>query len=94
MVNSFHLSCNHERYCHPWCFERIYRQCYRLTEALRKVYDEDLPPLGLLDKRKAMTEAWINRHENMKKVREKFIILMFYLAEEKEEIYSYIHRYF
>ncbi|KAL4003818.1 hypothetical protein ACH3XW_9180 [Acanthocheilonema viteae] len=67
MANSFHLSCNHERFCHPWCFERVYRQCYRLTEALRKVYGEDLPLLGYLDKRKAMTDAWINRHENVKK---------------------------
>ncbi|VDO34844.1 unnamed protein product, partial [Onchocerca flexuosa] len=67
MANSFNLSCNHERFCHPWCFERVYRQCYRLTEALRKVYGEDLPPLGHLDKRKAMTDAWLNRHENVKK---------------------------
>uniref|UniRef100_A0A1I8EPX7 Uncharacterized protein n=1 Tax=Wuchereria bancrofti TaxID=6293 RepID=A0A1I8EPX7_WUCBA len=67
MANSFNLSCTHERFCHPWCFERIYRQCYRLTEALRKVYGEDLPSLGRLDKRKAMTDAWINRHENVKK---------------------------
>lgn len=68
MANSFNLSCNHERFCHPWCFERVYRQCYRLTEALRKVYGEDLPRLGYLDKRKAMTDAWINRHDNVKKV--------------------------
>ncbi|EJD74265.1 hypothetical protein LOAG_18392, partial [Loa loa] len=72
MANSFNLSCNHERFCHPWCFERIYRQCYRLTEALRKVYGEDLPPLGHLDKRKAMTDAWINRHDNMKKTQQRF----------------------
>uniref|UniRef100_A0A0R3RUV0 Protein unc-80 n=1 Tax=Elaeophora elaphi TaxID=1147741 RepID=A0A0R3RUV0_9BILA len=58
MANSFNLSCNHERFCHPWCFERVYRQCYRLTEALRKVYGENLPPLGHLDKRRAMTDAW------------------------------------
>uniref|UniRef100_A0A915PNH9 Uncharacterized protein n=1 Tax=Setaria digitata TaxID=48799 RepID=A0A915PNH9_9BILA len=67
MANSFNLSCNHERFCHPWCFERVYRQCYRLTEALRKVYGEELPPIGHLDKRKAMTDAWFNRHENAKK---------------------------
>ncbi|KAM3722777.1 Protein unc-80 [Dirofilaria immitis] len=67
MANSFNLSCTHERFCHPWCFERVYRQCYRLTEALRKVYGEDLPPLGHVDKRKVMTDAWINHHENLKK---------------------------
>ncbi|VDK78150.1 unnamed protein product [Litomosoides sigmodontis] len=67
MANSFNLWCNHERFCHPWCFERVYRQCYRLTEALRKVYGEELPLLGHFDKRKAMTDALMNRHENVKK---------------------------
>lgn len=68
MANSFNLSCNHERFCHPWCFERVYRQCYRLTEALRKVYGDELPLPGHFDKRKAMTDALMNRHENVKKV--------------------------
>ncbi|VDN04676.1 unnamed protein product [Thelazia callipaeda] len=67
MANSFNLMCNHERVCHPWCFERVYRQCYRLTEALRKVYGEKLPAPGHLDKRKAMVDAWLNRQENIKK---------------------------
>ncbi|CAG9539348.1 unnamed protein product, partial [Cercopithifilaria johnstoni] len=72
MANSFTLSCNHEHFCHPWCFERVHRQCYRLTEALRKVYGEELPILGHFDKRKAMTDAWINRHENVKKTTQRF----------------------
>uniref|UniRef100_A0A0M3IMM2 UNC80 domain-containing protein n=1 Tax=Ascaris lumbricoides TaxID=6252 RepID=A0A0M3IMM2_ASCLU len=56
MVNSFNLKCKHERYCHPWCFERVYRQCYRLTEALRKVYGDDLPSENRLDKKNTIIE--------------------------------------
>ncbi|VDK81276.1 unnamed protein product [Gongylonema pulchrum] len=67
IANSFNLTCTHERFCHPWCFERVYRQCYHLTEALRKVYGEDLPSVGRLDKRKVIIDAWISRQENFKK---------------------------
>lgn len=68
MVNSFNLKCKHERYCHPWCFERVYRQCYRLTEALRKVYGDDLPSENRLDKSKALIDSWNSKQETMRKV--------------------------
>uniref|UniRef100_A0A915C2K7 Transmembrane protein n=1 Tax=Parascaris univalens TaxID=6257 RepID=A0A915C2K7_PARUN len=67
MANSFNLKCKHERYCHPWCFERVYRQCYRLTEALRKVYGDDLPSENRLDKRRALIDSWNSKQETMRK---------------------------
>ena len=42
VVQSFNFVCTHDRVCHPNCFERVQRQCYRLTIALRKVQRKHL----------------------------------------------------
>ncbi|VDM36879.1 unnamed protein product [Toxocara canis] len=67
MANSFNLACAHEKCCHPWCFDRVYRQCYRLTEALRKVYGDDVPSENRLDKRRALIESWSSKQETIRK---------------------------
>uniref|UniRef100_A0A158R4L5 UNC80 domain-containing protein n=1 Tax=Syphacia muris TaxID=451379 RepID=A0A158R4L5_9BILA len=68
VINTFDLGCTHERFCTPWCFERVYRQCFRLSEALHKVYGEDLPPEGRLDKRKAVIDSWNARQKSLRNV--------------------------
>lgn len=67
LLNSMNLNCNHEHYCHPRCFERVYRQCCRLTEALRKVYGEDLSMEGRIDKRKVIIDAWNSWQEDKRR---------------------------
>jgi hypothetical protein len=31
-------ACTHETHCEPWCFQRVYRQCHRLVQALSVIY--------------------------------------------------------
>ncbi|VDN59621.1 unnamed protein product, partial [Dracunculus medinensis] len=69
LLNSMNLNCNHEHYCHPRCFERVYRQCCRLTEALRKVYGEDLSMEGRIDKRKVIIDAWNSWQEDKRRAK-------------------------
>ncbi|KAI1727311.1 cation channel complex component UNC80 domain-containing protein [Ditylenchus destructor] len=63
--------CTHEKYCTKWCFERLYRQCRRLTEALQVVYEDDvvLTPDKRPDQRKSLIESWQNHQENTKQKR-------------------------
>lgn len=35
--NSFYYYCNHQNFCHPFCYRRIMRGCSRLVKAVRKV---------------------------------------------------------
>lgn len=34
---SFNFICDHQKFCHPRCFDRIQRQSHKLMVALRKV---------------------------------------------------------
>uniref|UniRef100_A0A158QN60 DUF3453 domain-containing protein n=1 Tax=Haemonchus placei TaxID=6290 RepID=A0A158QN60_HAEPC len=38
MANSFDMTCSHEVVCTPRCFQRVSRQCHRLTMALASLY--------------------------------------------------------
>ncbi|KAI6240158.1 Protein unc-80 [Aphelenchoides fujianensis] len=33
MMKQFDVNCTHEKNCTQWCFDRVYRQCKRLTDA-------------------------------------------------------------
>lgn len=35
--NSLYYYCNHQNFCHPYCYRRIMRGCSRLVKAVRKV---------------------------------------------------------
>uniref|UniRef100_A0A1I7ST06 UNC80 domain-containing protein n=1 Tax=Bursaphelenchus xylophilus TaxID=6326 RepID=A0A1I7ST06_BURXY len=37
----FDIECTHDKYCSFWCFDRVYRQCNRLTDALHMIYAEN-----------------------------------------------------
>uniref|UniRef100_A0A914DS60 Protein unc-80 homolog n=1 Tax=Acrobeloides nanus TaxID=290746 RepID=A0A914DS60_9BILA len=64
----FDMSCTHDRFCTKWCFDRVHRQCYRLTEAFNQVYDETIPENSKIDKRKQLIESWQKKQEfNMQK---------------------------
>lgn len=39
--NSFYYYCNHQNFCHPFCYRRVMRGCGRLMKAVRKVYGEE-----------------------------------------------------
>jgi hypothetical protein len=58
IANSFNFVCTHERVCHENCFERVGRQCHRLNVALRKVYGEQMPFDGELDRRRILFNNW------------------------------------
>jgi hypothetical protein len=59
----FDMSCTHDRFCTKWCFDRVHRQCYRLTEAFNQVYDETIPENSKIDKRKQLIESWQKKQE-------------------------------
>ena len=40
VVKQYDMSCTHEKYCRQWCIDRVYRQCHRLADAFRLVYDD------------------------------------------------------
>ncbi|KRZ18180.1 Protein unc-80 -like protein [Trichinella zimbabwensis] len=63
LVCQFNFSCNHQKVCHPLCFERCYRQSYRLAMALRKVYGETFPWDGQFDRRKAIALNFKERYK-------------------------------
>ncbi|KRX53102.1 Protein unc-80 [Trichinella sp. T9] len=63
LVCQFNFSCNHQKVCHPLCFERCYRQSYRLAMALRKVYGETFPWDGQFDRRKAIALNFRERYK-------------------------------
>lgn len=65
----FDMECDHKNYCSKWCFERVYRQCYRLTEAFRVVYDEKSDGNELIDKRKQFIENWQQKQDFTKQKR-------------------------
>ncbi|XP_055584997.1 protein unc-80 homolog [Uranotaenia lowii] len=44
-LNSFNFYCDHQNYCHPYCYRRHMRAATRLIKAVRKVYGEEF---GLL----------------------------------------------
>lgn len=53
----FDLCCPHEHYCPKWCFERVYRQCNRLLEALLVIHGQ-IAPEGRVDRRQQFIERW------------------------------------
>lgn len=62
------MTCTHQRYCKKWCFDRVYRQCRRLNDALKAVYMEDADKLiaKKVDRRKQFVENWQN-NQNIEK---------------------------
>ncbi|KAK4883609.1 hypothetical protein RN001_006928 [Aquatica leii] len=46
MSNSFYFYCNHQSFCHPYCYRRVIRGTSRLIKAVRKVYGEEFGVLS------------------------------------------------
>ncbi|KAK0415429.1 hypothetical protein QR680_011941 [Steinernema hermaphroditum] len=67
--NSFDMNCSHEKFCTPNCFERIHRQCNRLVESLKSVYDDTAPLDKKVDKRQLLVNSWNKKRETFKKKR-------------------------
>uniref|UniRef100_A0A7E4W3C8 UNC80 domain-containing protein n=1 Tax=Panagrellus redivivus TaxID=6233 RepID=A0A7E4W3C8_PANRE len=63
----FDMECTHQKGCSRWCFERVYRQCFRLVEAFQVVYDDK--PEEMSDKRKMYCEGWQSKHDFQKQKR-------------------------
>lgn len=40
-LNSFNYYCDHQNFCHPYCYRRHMRAATRLVKAVRKVYGEE-----------------------------------------------------
>ncbi|KAF5273419.1 hypothetical protein FQA39_LY07436 [Lamprigera yunnana] len=51
--NSFYFYCNHQNFCHPYCYRRVIRATSRLIKAVRKVYGEEF---GVLSEDKQDTQ--------------------------------------
>ncbi len=68
MANSFNLICDHQRYCHPYCFERVLRQCDRLCISVRRVLGDKLPFDEQIDRRKVLISSWHESQDNKRKV--------------------------
>lgn len=68
-TKKFDTRCTHERYCTKWCFDRIYRQCRRLNEAIKAVYADDKNEIleKRMDRRKQFIENWQNTNQNIEK---------------------------
>uniref|UniRef100_A0A914HFS7 Uncharacterized protein n=1 Tax=Globodera rostochiensis TaxID=31243 RepID=A0A914HFS7_GLORO len=67
-VQKMDFDCSHEQFCTKWCFERIYRQCQRLFEALMVVYGQTTAD-GRLDRRQQFIERWQNSQQREAKKR-------------------------
>ncbi|TKR76778.1 hypothetical protein L596_017869 [Steinernema carpocapsae] len=67
--NSFDMNCTHEKFCSPNCFERVHRQCNRLVETLKSVYDDTAVLDKKVDKRQLVVNSWNKRRETFKKKR-------------------------
>lgn len=65
----FDMECNHQKYCTRWCYERVYRQCFRLIEAFQVVYDENRSKKSTFDKRKQFAESWQAKQDFTKQKR-------------------------
>lgn len=39
MLKQFDVNCTHEKYCSEYCFDRVYRQCNRLRDAFKLIYE-------------------------------------------------------
>lgn len=82
--NRFDMKCTHEPNCTRWCFNRVYRQCKRLSEALLIVYeDSSVPQEKKLDRRKQYINNWrAHKENNNKQVSSVFIyyllVFMYY----------------
>ncbi|CAI4225052.1 unnamed protein product [Auanema sp. JU1783] len=59
MANSFDLNCAHEGYCTSRCFQRVYRQCSRVTESLATLYGQKRAIKTRIDRRKLL----MDRHQ-------------------------------
>ncbi|KAI6241494.1 Protein unc-80-like protein [Aphelenchoides fujianensis] len=58
MMKQFDVNCTHEKNCTQWCFDRVYRQCKRLTDAFRVVYEDVAPTEKKADRRKLLSDGW------------------------------------
>ncbi|KAI6188392.1 Protein unc-80 [Aphelenchoides besseyi] len=68
MMKQFDVNCTHEKSCTPWCFDRVYRQCKRLTDSFRVVYEDASAHEKKVDRRKQLSEAWQSMQDtNIKK---------------------------
>ncbi|XP_038122393.1 protein unc-80 homolog isoform X5 [Culex quinquefasciatus] len=58
LLNSFNFYCDHQNFCHPYCYRRHMRAASRLVKAVRKVYGEEfgLVPMAFTN----VTEAGKN----------------------------------
>ncbi|CAD5215802.1 unnamed protein product [Bursaphelenchus okinawaensis] len=67
VAKKFDIGCTHEKCCSSWCFDRVYRQCNRLTDALYMVYAEKEKDRKC-DRRMQLIEGWQNlQNSNVKK---------------------------
>ena len=65
----FDMECNHQKYCTRCCYERVYRQFFRLIEAFQVVYDENRSKKSTFDKRKQFAESWQAKQDFTKQKR-------------------------
>ena len=68
-TKKFDMNCDHKNYCSKWCFERVYRQCFRLVEAFKVVYDDKSVHGMPIDKRKQFIESWQQKQDFTKQKR-------------------------
>ena len=65
----FDMNCDHKNYCSRWCFDRVYRQCFRLVEAFKVVYDDKSVHGMPIDKKKQFVESWQQKQDFTKQKR-------------------------
>uniref|UniRef100_A0A8R1DJA0 UNC80 domain-containing protein n=1 Tax=Caenorhabditis japonica TaxID=281687 RepID=A0A8R1DJA0_CAEJA len=65
--NSFDLECQHDGSCSPKCFQRTYRQCYRLTESLSTLYGAERNVRTRTDKRKLLADTWQSKQQALRR---------------------------
>lgn len=41
LTSSFYYQCTHQHVCHPRCFRRQMRSCFRMLSSVRKVYGDE-----------------------------------------------------
>uniref|UniRef100_A0A7I4YUG5 UNC80 domain-containing protein n=1 Tax=Haemonchus contortus TaxID=6289 RepID=A0A7I4YUG5_HAECO len=67
MANSFDMTCSHEVVCTPRCFQRVSRQCHRLTMALTSLYGHRREVKTKVDKRKLLMDHWQSEQQALRR---------------------------
>ncbi|CAD6199380.1 unnamed protein product [Caenorhabditis auriculariae] len=80
VTNSFNLECRHDGVCHPRCFNRVHRQCFRLCECLSTLYGIKRNVETRVDKRKLLADKWQSEQKALRRA-----LLMEKMMQEKEK---------